>query len=75
MTHNVCCDSYRVHNVTYVVPILGGQVRDVLACYFWDRCSLIGFLVVMSVVVVLVLLFLVFRWLGAGGGGACLPEN
>ena len=34
----------------------------------WDRCSLIGLLVVVSVVVVLVLLLFSFP---LGGGGAC----
>ena len=50
-------------NIYYtIVPILGNQVSDV--CYraiSWDRCSLIGLLVVMSLVVVLVLLL--FRFL------------
>jgi len=38
MAHNVCCDSYQIYNVTYIcytiVPVLGGQVCDVLACCF-----------------------------------------
>ena len=40
-----------------------------LACYSWDRCSLIGLLVVMSVVVV----FLLFSFPvdGVRGGDAC----
>jgi len=57
----VCCDSYHAYNVTYiyytiVLYIYWGQV-----CYVcqraisWDRCSLIGLPVVMSVEVVLVL--------------------
>ena len=76
MAHNACCDSYHVYNVTYIyytiVPILGGQVCDVCQrAISRDRCSLTGFLVVMSVVVVLVLLFLVSRWMGRGGSVHC----
>jgi len=37
----------------------------------WGRCSLIGLLVVMPVVVVLVLLFISFPVGGVGRGGAC----
>ena len=55
MAHNVCCDSYRVHNVSYIyytIVIILGSLRDV--CYFlWP---LFTDWVVMSVVVVLVLL-------------------
>ena len=35
----------------------------------WGRCSLIGLLVVMSVVIVLVPCLLVFRWMEWGRGG------
>ena len=38
---------------------------------YWGRCSMIGLLVVMSVVVVLVLLLFSFPVDGIGGGGAC----
>jgi len=50
--------AHNVHNMTYIyytiVIILGSNMRRVLIS--WGRCSLIGLLVVMSVVVVLVLL-------------------
>ena len=39
---------------------------------YWGRCSLIGLLVVMSVVVVLVLLLFSFPVGGGGGYGGCL---
>jgi len=39
----------------------------------WGRCSLIGLLVVMSVVVVLVLLFISFPVGGVGMGRCCCP--
>ena len=56
MAHNVCCDSYHAYNVTYIyytieLYIYWGQVCDVCQrAISWDRCSLMGLLVVMSVV-------------------------
>ena len=72
----MCCDSHRVHSVTYIycgiVPVLWGPVCAVCwRAICWGRCSLVGLLVVMSIVVVLVLLFYFSgRW-GESGGVAC----
>ena len=48
-------------------------IRVYVTCAIsWGRCSLIGLLVVMSVVVVLVLLLFSFPVDGVGVGGMCL---
>jgi len=61
MAHNVCCDSYRVYNVTYLLYYCNYiGVKYVTCAISWGRCSLIRLLVVMSVVVVLVLLLFSF---------------
>jgi len=67
MAHNVCCDSYRVHSMTYLLYYYI-SVKYVTCAIAWRRFSLIGLLVVMSVVVVLVLLFFSFPvdWVGVG---------
>jgi hypothetical protein len=49
------------------------RVEYVMCAISWGRCSLIGLLVVMSVVVVLVLLFFGFPLVGVGGGGGACP--
>jgi len=61
MAHNVCCDPYRVHNVTYLLHYCDyTRVNYVTCAIACGRCSLIGLMVVMSVVVVLVLLLFSF---------------
>ena len=65
MVHNVCCDSYHVYNVTYLLHYCTySGVKYVT----WDHCSMIGLLVVMSIVVVLALLLLSFLVVGGWGG-------
>jgi len=66
MARNLCCDSYHVHNMTYLLYYRNYiRVKYVTWDISWGRCSLIG-LLVMSVVVVFVLLLL---FSGAWGGG------
>ena len=68
MAHNVCCDSHHIYKVTYLLQYctyIG--VKYVTCAISWDRCSLIG-LLVMSVVVVLVLLLFSFP---VDWGGVC----
>jgi len=76
MAHNFCCDSYHVHNMTNLLYYCNYiRVKYVPCAISWGRCSLIGLLVVMSVVVVLVLLLYSFPVDGLEGGGrgcACL---
>jgi len=62
MAYNFCCDSYHVSNLIYIYLYLLCYCNYISVKYetsaiSWGRCSLIGLLVVMSVVVVLVLLF------------------
>jgi len=74
MAHNLCCDSYHVHNMTYLLhycTYIG--VKYVTRAVSWGRCSLIGLLVVMSVVVVLVLLLFSFPGDVEGEGGCACP--
>ena len=64
MAHNLCCDSYHLNNMTYLLyhcNYIG--VTYVKCAVSWGRCSLIGLLVFMSVVVVLVLLLFSFPFL------------
>ena len=64
MAHGVCCDSYHVHNMTYLLYYYI-RVKYGACAISWGRCSLIGLLVVMCVVVILVLLLLLHgdHWL------------
>jgi hypothetical protein len=56
IAHNVCCVSYRVHNMIYLLYYCNYVGVNYVTCVIsWGRCSLIGLLVVMSVVVLLVL--------------------
>jgi hypothetical protein len=63
MAHNVCCDSYRVHDMTYLLYYCNYvRVKYVTCAISRGHCSLFGLLVVMSIVVVSVLLL--FSWMG-----------
>jgi len=67
MAYNFCCDSYHVPNLIYIYYTIVIRVNYVTCAISWGRCSLIGLLVVMSVVVLLVLLLISFPVDGAGG--------
>ena len=73
MAYNFCCDSYHVPNLIYIYYTIVIRVNYVTCAISWGRCSLIGLLVVMSVVVLLVLLLISFPVDGAGGGGVPCP--
>ena len=67
MAYNFCCDSYHVPNLIYIYYIIViTLVKYLTFAISWGRCSLIGLLVVMSVVVVLVLMFISFPVDGVG---------
>ena len=69
MAHNVCCDSYHVYNMTYLFYYCNYiGVKYVTCAISWGCCSLIGLLVVMSIVVVLALLLFSFLVDGVEGG-------
>ena len=49
MAYNVCCDSYHVYNMTYLLYYCNYiGVKYVTCAISWGRCSLIGLVVVMS---------------------------
>jgi len=62
MAYNFCCDSYHVSKIDLYLLYYCNYIRvQYVTCVIsWVRCLLIGFLVVMSVVVVLVLLLISF---------------
>jgi len=75
MAHNLYCDSYHIHNMTYQLYYCNYiRVKNVKCVISWGRCSMIGLIVVMSVVVILVLLLFSFPvdGLGWGWGWGCV---
>ena len=69
MAHNLYCDSYHVHNMTHLLYYYNYiRVKYVTCAISCGRCSLIGLLIVMSVVVVLVLLLISLPVDGVGWG-------
>ena len=81
MAHNLYCDSYHIHNMTYQLYYCNYiRVKNVKCVISWGRCSMIGLIVVMSVVVVLVLPLFSFpvdglRWGWGWGWGWGVPVH